>query len=70
VLEQARRSGATDADLFRAYTLLRAENLAQAWAYSSRFNRRDFIRLHSRVMPNCRLLRAVALQPERPSRVL
>ena len=33
VLEQARRSGATDADLLRAYTLLRAEDLAEAWAY-------------------------------------
>ena len=33
VLEQARRSGAGEADLLRAYPVLRAEDLAQAWAY-------------------------------------
>lgn len=33
VLEQARRLGTTDADLLRAYPSLRAEDLANAWAY-------------------------------------
>ena len=33
VLEQARRQGASDADLLRAYPVLRAEDLANAWAY-------------------------------------
>ena len=34
VLERARRLGATDAELLRAYPTLRAEDLANAWAYS------------------------------------
>ena len=33
ILEQARRLGASDADLLRAYPTLRAEDLANAWAY-------------------------------------
>ena len=33
LLEQARRLGATDADLLQAYPALRAEDLASAWAY-------------------------------------
>lgn len=33
VLEQARSLGATDADLLAAYPSLRAEDLANAWAY-------------------------------------
>lgn len=33
VLEQARRLGATDAELLRSYPTLRAEDLANAWAY-------------------------------------
>ena len=33
VLEQARRLGTIDADLLRAYPVLRAEDLANAWAY-------------------------------------
>lgn len=33
VLEHARRQGATDVDLLRAYPSLRAEDLAHAWAY-------------------------------------
>ncbi|MFQ5668795.1 MAG: DUF433 domain-containing protein [Candidatus Binatia bacterium] len=33
VLEQARRLGASEADLLRAYPTLRAEDLADAWAY-------------------------------------
>lgn len=33
VLEQARRLGKTDADLLHAYPTLRAEDLANAWAY-------------------------------------
>lgn len=33
VLEQARRLGATEADLLRCYPTLRAEDLANAWAY-------------------------------------
>lgn len=32
-LEQARRLGAGDAELLRAYPTLRAEDLANAWAY-------------------------------------
>jgi len=32
-LEQARRLGASDAELLRAYPTLRAEDLANAWAY-------------------------------------
>ena len=35
VLEQARRLGATEADLLRCYPRLRAEDLAHAWAYVS-----------------------------------
>ena len=33
VLEQARRSGASEADLLRSYPTLRAEDLANAWSY-------------------------------------
>ena len=33
VLEQARRQGASEADLLRSYPSLRAEDLANAWAY-------------------------------------
>ena len=33
LLEQARRLGASEADLLRAYPTLRAEDLANAWAY-------------------------------------
>ncbi len=33
VLEQARRLGMSEADLLRAYPTLRAEDLANAWAY-------------------------------------
>lgn len=33
VLEQTRRLGATEADLLRNYPTLRAEDLANAWAY-------------------------------------
>ena len=33
VLEQARRLGASEADLLRAYPGLRAQDLANAWAY-------------------------------------
>ncbi|MEW6096828.1 MAG: DUF433 domain-containing protein [bacterium] len=33
VLVQARRLGASDADLLRCYPTLRAEDLANAWAY-------------------------------------
>ena len=33
VLEQARRLGASEADLLRAYPTLRAEDLVNAWAY-------------------------------------
>ena len=33
VLEQARRLGATEADLLRSYPTLQAEDLANAWAY-------------------------------------
>lgn len=33
VLEQARRLGTSEADLLRAYPALRAEDLANAWAY-------------------------------------
>jgi uncharacterized protein (DUF433 family) len=32
-LEQARRLGTSEADLLRAYPTLRAEDLANAWAY-------------------------------------
>jgi uncharacterized protein (DUF433 family) len=32
-LEQARRLGLNDADLLRSYPTLRAEDLAQAWAF-------------------------------------
>ena len=32
-LEQARRLGASEADLLRAYPTLRAEDLMRAWAY-------------------------------------
>ena len=37
VLEQARRLGVTEADLLHSYPTLRAEDLANAWA---------FVRLH------------------------
>lgn len=33
VLEQARRLGVTESDLLRSYPTLRAEDLANAWAY-------------------------------------
>ncbi|MCY2994186.1 MAG: DUF433 domain-containing protein [Planctomycetota bacterium] len=33
VLEQARRQGISEADLLRSYPTLRAEDLANAWAY-------------------------------------
>ena len=33
VLEQARRLGTTEAELLRSYPTLRAEDLANAWAY-------------------------------------
>ena len=33
-LEQARRLGASDADILRAYPTLRAEDLANAWAFA------------------------------------
>ncbi len=33
VLEQARRAGASEADLLRSYPTLRAEDLANAWTY-------------------------------------
>lgn len=33
-LVQARRLGTTDADILRSYPTLRAEDLANAWAYS------------------------------------
>jgi uncharacterized protein (DUF433 family) len=33
VLEQARRLGMRDAELLRSYPALRAEDLANAWAY-------------------------------------
>lgn len=33
VLDQARRLGTSEADLLRAYPTLRAEDLANAWAY-------------------------------------
>jgi uncharacterized protein (DUF433 family) len=33
VLEQARRLGTTEADLLRAYPVLRAEDLANTWSY-------------------------------------
>ena len=33
VLVQARRLGVSEADLLRAYPTLRAEDLANAWAY-------------------------------------
>ena len=33
VLEQARRLGASDADLLRSYPALRAEDVANAWAF-------------------------------------
>jgi uncharacterized protein (DUF433 family) len=35
-LEEARRQGATEAQLLVSYPALRAENLAQAWAYVER----------------------------------
>src|SRR5262249_47917500 len=34
VLVQARRLGTSEADLLRSYPMLRAEDLANAWAYS------------------------------------
>ena len=33
ILEQARRLGTSEADILRAYPTLRAEDLANAWAY-------------------------------------
>jgi uncharacterized protein (DUF433 family) len=33
VLEQARRLGSSEADILRSYPTLRAEDLANAWAY-------------------------------------
>jgi uncharacterized protein (DUF433 family) len=33
ILEQARRSGAAEAELLRSYPALRAEDLVNAWAY-------------------------------------
>lgn len=33
ILEQARRLGATEAELLRSYPTLRAEDLTNAWAY-------------------------------------
>ncbi|MGH7599144.1 MAG: DUF433 domain-containing protein [bacterium] len=33
LLEQARRLGTSEADLLRAYPVLRADDLANAWAY-------------------------------------
>lgn len=33
VLDQARRLGTSEADLLRSYPVLRAEDLANAWAY-------------------------------------
>jgi uncharacterized protein (DUF433 family) len=33
VLEQARRLGSSETDLLRSYSALRAEDLANAWAY-------------------------------------
>ena len=33
ILEQARRQGVSESDLLRAYPTLRAEDLANAWAY-------------------------------------
>ena len=33
ILEQARRLGASEADLLRAFPTLRAEDLTNAWAY-------------------------------------
>jgi uncharacterized protein (DUF433 family) len=35
LLEQARRLGTSEADLLKAYPTLRAEDLANAWAYVS-----------------------------------
>jgi uncharacterized protein (DUF433 family) len=45
-LEQARRLGVTEEDLLRAYPALRAEDLANAWAYvrSHRMEIEDQIR--------------------------
>lgn len=33
-LEQARRTGASEAELLRSYSVLQAEDLANAWAYA------------------------------------
>ncbi len=38
VLVQARRLGATEADLLRSYPTLRAEDLTNAWAYARAHN--------------------------------
>jgi len=43
VLEQARRLGTSEADLLRCYPALRAEDLANAWAYV-RANREEIER--------------------------
>lgn len=37
LLEQARRLGANDADILRAYPVLRAEDLASAWAFVRKY---------------------------------
>ncbi len=41
VLEQSRRGGISEADLLRNYPTLRAEDLANAWAYVRRTARRS-----------------------------
>jgi uncharacterized protein (DUF433 family) len=43
ILEQARRLGTSEADLLRSYPTLRAEDLANAWAYA-RFHREEIER--------------------------
>jgi uncharacterized protein (DUF433 family) len=43
ILVQARRLGASEADLLRSYPTLRAEDLANAWAYT-RLHRDDIDR--------------------------
>lgn len=44
ILERARQLGSSEADLLRAYPTLRAEDLANAWAYA-RTHREDIERL-------------------------
>jgi uncharacterized protein (DUF433 family) len=46
VLEQARRLGASESELLRSYPTLRAEDLANAWAYVR--SHRDEIEEHIR----------------------